>query len=236
MATEVKEEKYVKLNKEDVGGHLFTFYASGNAIKAAECWKNKSVSFKSPKSGKIYRQNNNDEKCSSKPEGKASERFSINKITRLFDDLKRPKVADFEYQQSKVRQGSLYKPFWATKVVHAFRKTEKVSRDPEEGHSHVIVNKKIMFQLESGPTNFSKEPVAGVRKIPPVERNAFVTKNVVKGYIGSPKVVLTKYVKKSPRKLSTVILHHEHRLAMPPYYKGSKLFMPTGEQMFWVRC
>lgn len=257
MATEVKEDEHVRLNKEDVG-HLFTFYASGNVAKAAECWKQKSVSFKSPKSGRIFRQKKNAEKRASKIEEKAKDRFSLNRLSRLFEDLKKSKVSDFEYQQSKVRQDSSYKPFWATRVVQAFRKTERNSASSSAGtveSGNVINNKKIAFENQSESKNLTKigeeEPIAVAKVVQTVERDV-VAKAFSKDRIGSPKVFLTNNAKvigspkrvpapakdakvKSPKRLSTVEYHKDYRLKTPSYYNGSKMFMPTGEQLFWVR-
>lgn len=55
--------------------------------------------------------------------------------------------------------------------------------------------------------------------------------------VKAPKVTLTKNVlKTSPGKVVTNVEHHsEYKLRMPPHYRGSKMFMRTGEQVFWVR-
>ena len=209
MATEVAEDTFVKLTKEEVG-YLKAFYANTAVSNAAEAWKKKSVSIISPKSGRILRSKKDSEKKSAKSEQNGKEG---NFFKRLFEDFKKAKVSDYAYQQSNVRRNSSYKPFWATKVVQPIAKTE------------------------------IEEPELSSKTIEVVEHstNAVTNRSIIfaKEVIGSPKVTLSN-VKASrestPRKrLSTVDHHKEYRLRMPPSYNGSKLFMPTGEQLFWVR-
>lgn len=210
MATEVAEDTFVKLSKEEVG-YLKTFYATATVSNAAEVWKKKSVSIVSPKSGRIFGNKKNSEK---KPKSEQNgERTKESFFKRLFEDFKKAKVSDYAYQQSNVRRNSSYKPFWATKVVEPVAQPNV--DEPEMSskkidlvqHSNAVSNRSIIFAKE---------------------------------VIGSPKVTLSN-VKKASRestpmkRLSTVDHHKEYRLRMPPSYRGSQMFMPTGEQLFWVR-
>ncbi|XP_049882091.1 calpain-A-like isoform X2 [Pectinophora gossypiella] len=213
MSKEIEEDTFLRLRKEDVG-HLNTFYATTTVAKAADRWKKKSVSIVSPKSGKITRSKKKD-KVTNGDQSKEKEGF----FTRLFEDFKKAKVSDFTYQQSNVRRNSSYKPFWATKV-------EKPKETP------------------------AVEDLATIKTIDTVENSKIsMNKNLVfqKQSIGSPKVTLTKTTpkvivtkvpvisNKSPvKRISTVDYHTEYRLKTPPSYNGSKMVMPTGEQLFWL--
>lgn len=209
MAKEVTEETIVKLNKEEVS-YLPTFYSSISVANAAETWKKKSVSIISPKSGRILRQKKKSEKNSAKtePNGKDSTGF----FARLFEDFKKAKVSDYAYQQSNVRRNSSYKPFWATKTVESVMKTK--IEEPE------ISSKKVEFVEASNVV--SNKSIAFSKEV-----------------IGSPKVTLSNDKDDNDNtpvvKLSTVDHHAEYRLRTPPSYNGSKMYMPTGEQLFWVR-
>ncbi|KAH9642447.1 hypothetical protein HF086_007579 [Spodoptera exigua] len=206
MASEVAEDTFVKLSKEEVG-YLKTFYSTATVSNAAETWKKKSVSIVSPKSGRILRQKKDGEKKAVKtePNGKESSGF----FTRMFEDFRKAKVSDYTYQQSNVRRNSSYKPFWATKV-------------------------------EEPKTKAIDEPEITTRNVKAVERsNALANKSMIfsKEVVGSPKVTLTNVRTKhsTPEKrLSNVDHHMVHRLKMPTGYNGSKMFMPTGEQLFWL--
>nr|XP_021183445.2 calpain-A isoform X2 [Helicoverpa armigera] len=206
MASEATEDTFVKLKKEDVG-YLKTFYSNATVSCAAEAWKKKSVSIVSPKSGRIVRQKK-ESSVKVKTEQNGKEGF----FSRFLEDFKKAKVSDYAYQQSNVRRNSAYKPFWATKVVKSVDEGDKIE-EPE------ISSKKVEF-VEHG--------------------NAVTNKSMIfaKEVIGSPKVTLTSAKinqERSPMKrLSTVEHHKEYRLKMPPCYNGSKMFMPTGEQLFWL--
>ncbi|KAF9793842.1 hypothetical protein SFRURICE_007373 [Spodoptera frugiperda] len=206
MASEITEDAFVKLSKEEVG-YLKTFHSTAIVSTAAETWKKKSVSIVSPKSGRILRQKKDGEKKTAKTEQNSKE--SSGFFTRMFEDFRKVKVSDYTYQPSNVRRNSSYKPFWATKV------SEPKSKSIEE-------------------------PVMITKKVEAVERsNALTNKDMIfsKEAIGSPKVTLTNVRSKKAtpvKRLSTVDHHKEYRLRMPVSYNGSKMFMPTGEQLFWL--
>ncbi|XP_047999752.1 calpain-A isoform X2 [Leguminivora glycinivorella] len=193
----VKEVDFVKLDKKDVG-QLRAFYATAAVSNAAGIWK-KSVSIKSPKSGRIFGRKSKEEK-------------SNGFFSRLFE--KKVKISDFTYQQSNVRKETSYKPFWATTVVQPNEKGIEESVNKETStvveQSNVMRNKAMVFE---------------------------------KATLGSPKVVLTnrqENVKNRPekkvveKKWSSVEASQDNALRMPPFYKGSKMRMPTGEQLFWL--
>ncbi|XP_035451462.2 calpain-A-like isoform X1 [Spodoptera frugiperda] len=89
-------------------------------------------------------------------------------------------------------------------------------------------------------TKSIEEPEMIIKKVEVVKRsNALTNKNMIfsKEAIGSPKVTLTNVHSKKVtpvKRLSTVDHHKEYRLRMPVSYNGSKMFMPTGEQLFWL--
>lgn len=205
MPKEIQEDLFLKWKSEEVG-HLKTFYAP-TVSNVVETWKRKSVSIISPKSGRILRQKTrprNEEK-------KRTEQKDLGFFSRIFEDLKKAKVSDYEYQQSKVRENSSYKPFWATKVVSA----------------KVVTPVELETEIKTVSLNENC--------------NATVNKNLVfqKEMRQSPKVTLTRKATKPTKaylkKLSAVDLHKEYKLKMPPSYNGSKMYMPTGERLFWVR-
>lgn len=207
MANEVAEDTFVKLSKEEVG-YLKAFYSTTIVTNAAESWKKKSVSIVSPKSGRILRNKKSSEKKPPKSEKNGKENGFFK---RLFEDFKKAKVSDYPYQQSNIRKNSSYKPFWATKVVQPV------------AESNV------------------EEPAMSSKKVDLIEHgNAATNRNMIfaKEVIGSPKVTLTSLKpsrESTPTKrLSSVDRHHENRLKMPSSYKGSQMFMRTGEQVFWV--
>lgn len=273
MSKEVQEE-FQRFRKEEIG-HLFTYYATENIEKAAEKWKCKSVSFKSPKSGRIFRTKKLSEKTITKTDEKekSKERFSLNRWSKLFNDFGKSKVSDFEYQQPKVRESSSYKPFWATKVVQAFRKpnndtptkTEKFENNATISfmqNERTVASKTTVSFLENekSMTIFANEVESMTisKHVETVERNKDVSKgfSFVKDGVTTPKFTLTNkgftFVKDgvaspalakakddkvdaSTKRRSTLVHHQEHRLRLPPFYKGSELYMPSGERLFWVR-
>ncbi|XP_026743601.1 calpain-A-like isoform X2 [Trichoplusia ni] len=210
MAGEIKEDTFVKLSKEEIG-YLKTFYSDKSVANAADVWKKKSVSIVSPKSGRILRQNK-PERILGKTEQNAKD--STGFFARLFEDFKKAKVSDYPYQQSNVRRNSSYKPFWATKVINPTQKTK------------------------------TEEADCNVKRINTVEQSNFVkNKSIIfaKEVIGSPKVTLTNVRDKNgskestpSKRLSCVEHHKENRLKYPEYYCGSKMYMPTGEQLYWL--
>lgn len=280
MPKEVQEQ-FQRFRKEEVG-YLFTFYATDNIGKAAEKWRGKSVSFKSPKTGRIFRTKNNSEKRSSKTEENGKERFS-NRWSKLFNDFGKAKVSDFEYHQPKVRESSSYKPFWATKVVQAFRKSnsnltvDKTKKSVEKNNATIsfLQNENTAARKSSAVSFLDHERTSRTifeneietltisKQVETVERSVEVSKgfSFVKDSATTPKFTLTnkgftfvkdgvvspalsgiakakaaKLEKASPEKrLSTVEHHHEHRLTLPSFYKGSQMYMPTGEPLYWVR-
>lgn len=128
-------------------------------------------------------------------------------FARLFEDFKKAKVSDYAYQPSRVRKNSSYKPFWATRVVKPVNEDE---------------NQKDAIEFS-------------VKKVAYKERN---NASVKRGFIfgkGSKTGNNTQGKPSPARKLSTVEVCKEYSLRMPPYYNGSKMFMPTGERLFWVR-
>lgn len=217
---EVVEQTCLRLKKEDVG-YLATYYATNTVVTAAERWKRKSVTIVSPKSGRILRQNKTVENNQIKTEQNVKAREN-GFFSRIFEDFKKAKVSDFTYKQPKVRQNSSYKPFWATKTMESNIETKVEERETPISKTEV---------LETLHENSRNNLI--------VERNNGVAnKNFifVKEAIGSPKVILTDNAKNTNRtkKLSLVDQHSEYKLKMPPNYRGSKMFMPTGEQLFWV--
>jgi hypothetical protein len=209
MPKEVQEELFLKWNTQEVK-QMKAFYTPTTVPNVVETWKRKSVSIISPKSGRVLRQ-----KDRQKPNEKKTRQDpkDVGFFARLFDDFKKAKVSDYEYQQSKIRENTSYKPFWATKVVGAKDKTENAmnSEDTIKTISYTVNNN----ALANKTMVFQKETL-------------------------SPKVILTKkafiskHEKPQMQRISTVDQHREYKLKMPPYYKGSKMFMPTGEQLFWV--
>ncbi|XP_075987932.1 calpain-A-like isoform X3 [Anticarsia gemmatalis] len=208
MMEEVVEQAFMKLKKEDVG-YLKTYYATDAVVTTAETWKKKTVSIVSPKSGRILRQKKS-EKRDSKIEQNGRVTRDSGFFSRMFEDFKKAKVSDFTYQQPRVRQNSSYRPFWASKTQDSIDKSKvedletPVAKAEYADRGNVVANKNMIF---------------------------------VKEALGSPKVTLTnKPIKQyTPMKrLSTVDYHKEYRLKMPPSYSGSKMRMPTGEQLFWL--
>lgn len=223
MAEEIKEE-FVKINKEEIE-HFYTYYVT-NVVKAAEKWKRKSVSFKSPNSGRIFRQTDEKEVQQS-PKIPVRKGFSLNKLSRLFEDFKIARISDFEYQPSRVRQDSKYKPFWATKVSNPKVEPTTISKSID------LVERSLKNDfLEDTIVSKSYKPVADTPKSATgiIKPEVTIPANA-KGI--KPKVANIKD-KKSPKRVSLVVHHHENRLKTPPGYKGSKMYMPTGEQLFWV--
>lgn len=208
---EVVEEACQKLKKEDVG-YITTYYATNSVNIAVETWKRKSVSIVSPKSGRILRQKKTSESKDAKSEKSRVTRDS-GFFSRIFDDLRisSTKVADFTYQQPRVRQNSSYKPFWATQTKDLTEPPEKteeleapIAKAEITEQNNAVANKKIVFVKES---------------------------------IGSPRVRLTDKATKETlqKRLSSIENHQVYKLKMPPLYNGSSMRMPTGEQLFWVR-
>lgn len=279
MSKEVIEE-FQKFKKEEVG-YLFTFYATDNIVKAADKWKRKSVSFKSPKTGRIFRTKNNSENKISKAEEKekGKERFSLNRWSKLFNDFGKSKVSDFEYKKPKVRESSSYKPFWATKVVEAFRRpsndstgikpekyTEKNDAAFRQNERSLAKRTSTVSFLDSERSSQSIfgnkiESLTISKQVETFETSSEVTKgfSFAKSDVTTPKLTLNnkgftfvkdgvrsepalsgeakgvKVEKASPMKrMSTVEHHHEHRLMLPSFYKGSEMYMPSGERLFWV--
>ncbi|CAH2061915.1 unnamed protein product, partial [Iphiclides podalirius] len=198
---EIQEEKIVKLRREDVA-RLATFYSAPAAVNAAVTWKKKSVSILSPKSGRVLRQSK---------EPKSSNTAGL--FSRLLKDLKRTKVADFEYQQSRVRKNSSYKPFWATKVVED-------SKAPEEVKDDVAV-KKSTSVVEKSNSVYTKGFV--------FHRNSESPTVVVKDDGEGPKNTWSPF-----KLLHSVEYSKVNRLKPPPNYNGSDMFMPTGERLYWL--
>ncbi|XP_041985648.1 calpain-A isoform X2 [Aricia agestis] len=116
------------------------------------------------------------------------------------------KVADFEYKPSNVRKNSFYKPFWATKVVEPdCKKTEN--------------EKAIVFKSNSFEPELTKKVAT--------KNDKALSKTV--SFKNEPKLLKNKIGFRS-----SVDEHKEHRLKLPEYYKGSKLYQPTGERVFWL--
>lgn len=126
-------------------------------------------------------------------------------IQRLFEDFKRAKVSDFSYQPSRVRKNSVYKPFCATKVAG---KVEEESR----ATCVVIGNRRV------------------------VNEHLYFGSKVVEPEIQWTKasVVNREVVRPGGGKQSSVTLHSANRLRTPFNYGGSNMYMPTGEQLYWV--
>lgn len=156
MPKEVKEEAFVKLRKEDVV-KINTFYATIDVNTAVDRWKRKSVSILSPKSGRIVRQ-----KKLVKEETKDHTGF----FSRVLEDFKKVKVSDFTYTQPKVRQNSVYKPFWATNVTETSEECKKVAvKDVEraivstnEATSINLTNNKLDKVSDECKTIVQKKP------------------------------------------------------------------------------
>ncbi|XP_073965986.1 calpain-A-like isoform X2 [Choristoneura fumiferana] len=171
MSSEIQETDFVKLDKKEVG-QLKTFYANAAVSNVASVWKQKSVSIKSPKSGRIWAKRNQKDK----EKGSNAGFFS-----RIFDDFKKVKVSDFTYQQSSVRKNSSYKPFWATKVLpNEDKKTIedeviKTTTVVVEA-SNVVRNKTLVFEkavLGSPKVILTREPEK-VKQSPLVKKLSLV--------------------------------------------------------------
>ncbi|KPJ04881.1 Calpain-3 [Papilio xuthus] len=182
------EEDVIKLRKDEVR-NLTTTYYSSTVTNAAVTWKKKSVSIVSPKFGHISRQK----------EAKNSSGF----FSKLLKDFKKTKVSDFEYQQSKVRQNSSYKPFWATKVKEQRIEELAIEKKADVAErSNSVYNKGFVFRKETD---------------------------------GTPTVVLGNDQNiQSPKRHSIVEFSKNNKLKPLPNYKGSKMFMPTGEPLYWL--
>lgn len=197
-------ETFVKCDKAEFG-HLKAFYTTAAVAGATEVWKKKSVSIVSPKSGRVVRHKSHENKQNNKK--KNAEQQTKERegfFAKLFGDSKKGKVSDYTYQQSKVRKNSFYKPFWATDVT---------DQKPVEA---TLETKKV---------------------ISCVERSTLVNSNNIDIKVGSPNLILAKDVEvKTPKKLlkPSVNTEYDYTLCLPPNYNGSKMFMPTGEQLFWV--
>ncbi|XP_052747993.1 calpain-A-like [Galleria mellonella] len=186
MSSEVQEDTFLKLCKEDVG-NLKTFYLSASLTAAADSWKNKSL-VASPNLGRMLKQTS---KVSPKDVS-----MEPNSITRMLDDFKEVKLQQLSYHSS---------PFWATKV-------DTKNSIPEEtltlkqvtvvSRSNYVTNKALVFDRET---------------------------------IASPKVTLKDHAKYSPDNVKFAVSEHKvYKLRLPPSYSGSKMFMRTGEQVFWL--
>ncbi|XP_013178557.1 PREDICTED: calpain-A-like isoform X3 [Papilio xuthus] len=182
------EEDVIKLRKDEVR-NLTTTYYSSTVTNAAVTWKKKSVSIVSPKSGHYSRQK----------ETKNSSGF----FSKLLKDFKKTKVSDFEYQQSKVRQNSSYKPFWATKVKEQTIEELAIEKKADVAErSNSVYSKGFVFRKETD---------------------------------GTPTVVLGNDQNiQSPKRHSIVEFSKNNKLKPLPNYKGSKMFMPTGEPLYWL--
>ncbi|KPJ17644.1 Calpain-A [Papilio machaon] len=186
---EIKED-IVKLRKEEVRNLTTTFHSS-TVTNAAATWKGKSVSIVSPKTGHISRQ-------------KEVKTNSSGFFSKLIKDFKKTKVSDFEYQQSKVRQNSSYKPFWATKVKEQSIEDLAIKKKADVAErSNSVYNKGFVFRKETD---------------------------------GSPTVILGNDVKnvQSPKRHSIVEYSKEYNFKPLPNDRGSKMFMPTGERLYWL--
>ncbi|XP_072933946.1 calpain-A isoform X2 [Epargyreus clarus] len=222
--SEIKEEAFVRLRKEDVG-YLTTFQATTKVVSAAEKWKRKSVSIVSPKSGRILRQKGKKtEAASAKSDQNTKE--STGFFSRLFEDFRKAKVSDYTYQQSKVRRNSSYKPFWATNVAETNEKpifsVEAEMSKKAVSANDAAVTKKVMGV---GKGNILKNANIVFQKEAPLPKVS-VSDNY--------KAVTPKSDGKPLKKMSTVEESMVHKLKLPPFYKGSKMYMPTGEQLFWL--
>ncbi|XP_045540685.1 calpain-A isoform X2 [Papilio machaon] len=125
-------------------------------------------------------------------------------FSKLIKDFKKTKVSDFEYQQPKMRQNSSYKPFWATKVK-------------EQSIEDLAIKKKADVAERSNS----------------VYNKGFVFR---KETDGSPTVILGNDVKnvQSPKRHSIVEYSKDYNFKPLPNDRGSKMFMPTGERLYWL--
>lgn len=201
---EVVQERVVKLDKKNLG-FVPTFFVIGTVYNVVETWKRKSVTLVSPHSGRILRQRSK-ESNEGTPERVPKENGIFQ---RLFEDFKKAKVSDFSYQPSKVRQNSVYKPFWATKVLDA----KEVKEEVVKATSDVVVENR----------RFVNEHLYFGSKV--VETVQWTNASVVHREVVKPRSADSHLL---------VTLHSEHRLKTPLHYAGSKIFLPTGEQVYWV--
>lgn len=181
---EVKEE-FVKLDKEDVGLYLKSFHITACA---AEKWKNKSVSFVSPKSEQILK------KHTKELQQIQSKKDSL--LSNLFDYFKDAKVSDFKNEDNDLRKRGKpwpHQPYWATRLIRFNHKDEDVKETERSDSLDKII----------------------VAEVP----------------CHCPKLALTE----EKRREIFCDYHRENKLKLPPSYNGSKMEMPNGDQLFWVR-
>lgn len=182
---EVKEE-FVKLNKENIGLYLKSFHATAYA---AEKWKNKSVSFVSPKSEQILKKHTNE------VQQIQSKRDSL--LSNIFDYFKDVKVSDFKNEDNDLRKRAKpscpHQPYWATRLIKP--------------------NHKDVHAKETGRSDSLDKII--VAEVP----------------FHCPKLALTE----EKRREIFCDYHRENKLKLPPSYNGSKMEMPNGDQLFWVR-
>lgn len=188
MSSEIQETDFVRLDKKEVG-QLKSFYANAAVSNVVGVWKQKSVSIKSPKSGRIWAKRTPKDK----EKGNNAGFFS-----RMLDDFKKVKASDFTYQQSSVRKNSSYKPFWATKIQPNEDKKPiedeviKTTTSVVEA-SNVVRNKTLVFEkavlgspkviLTREPENVKKSPL--VKKLSTVETSKQNALRMPPSYNGS---------------------------------------------------
>ncbi|XP_026324466.1 calpain-B isoform X3 [Hyposmocoma kahamanoa] len=116
---EVKEE-FVKFTKEDIGSYLKNYHA---AVSAAEKWKNKRVSFVSPKSERITK------KHAKEVQQNQSQKENI--LSNILDYFKDVKVSDFKYEDNDIGKREKpcpYQPYWATRIIHHKDEDKEIGR------------------------------------------------------------------------------------------------------------
>lgn len=204
MPKQIKEELCLKLNKNEIE-RLKTFYCSVNVQSVADKWKRKSVSIISPKSGRVTCQKN---KVSDKEIKSEPIKEQGGFFSRIFE--KNVKISDYTYQQSKARRNSAYKPFWATNVENV---SENKSHDEE----------------------IKKKDVKSVEKANIIANKNTLIFDVNKVKISTKDVADDKNKKPEFKKIKSYEYNKDHAFkALPQYYAGSKMFMPTGEPLYWV--
>lgn len=214
MSNEIIEDTFVRLKKEDVG-HLKTLYSTIDVHSYADKWIRKSVSIVSPKSGRVLRKKFQITNTMKPPDEMIKE-HSPNFFSRLLVDIKKSKVSDFTYQQAKIRQDTSYKPFWVTNV-------EPIEKSPPLGTriTEAEFAKKVVDEIDRDNVRYDK-------KITHHNDNKVPSKgNVV------AKINIT--AERKIKSKSSVEMSSMNAIKMPGNYRGSKMFLPNGEQVFWVR-
>lgn len=121
---------------------------------------------------------------------------------------------------------------WKRKPCPVIQSSEAENKDDT-----VINDEKGFFKRLL--SNFSKAKVipsekledCKVKTVKFVENSVSYNKEIEKHKPSFHEDVKLSSVKSSP----IIVLNEIHRLKTPKFYKGSQLYMPNGEQLYWVR-